>query len=152
MKDKPPGKPSGRQPFDRLCAGSGSQHRLTRPFSPQTNGMVERFNRRIADALRNAPPAARNGGKNRFASHAERNRFIHDFVHAYNRTRLKCLDYTAPIQALNNPPGHNTQAGAQEHGRPPGKARGSADKASATSSEEHTSDLQSLMRTSYAVF
>src|SRR3546814_21192733 len=39
-----------------------------------------------------------------------RNRFIHDFVHAYNRTRLKCLDYIAPIQALNNPPGQDRKS------------------------------------------
>jgi len=108
MKDKPEGKPSGRHPFDVLCARLGIQHRLTKPFRPQTNGMVERFNRRIAEALRNAPPAERNRGKNRFDSHEQRNRFIRDFVHAYNRTRLRCLAYKAPIECINNPPGHNT--------------------------------------------
>lgn len=111
MKDKPDGKPSGRHPFDRICAKNAIDHRLTRPFTPQTNGMVERFNRRIAEALRNAPPDERNGGKNRFENHDERNHFIRSFVYAYNHTRLRCLGYTAPIQALNNPPTHNTQAG-----------------------------------------
>lgn len=111
MKNKPEGKPSGRHPFDRICAANRIEHRLTRPFTPQTNGMVERFNRRIAEALRHAPPDQRNGGKNRFDSHDERNRFIRDFVYAYNRTRLRCLGYNAPVQALNNPPEHYTQAG-----------------------------------------
>lgn len=111
MKDKPDGKPSGRHPFDRLCAERDIEHRLTRPYKPQTNGMAERFNRRLAEALRNATPDTRNTGKNRFASHDERNRFILDFVHAYNRTRLKCLGYRAPIQTLHNLPEHNTNAG-----------------------------------------
>ncbi len=35
------------------------------------------------------------------------------FVHDYNRTRLKCLGYLAPIQALANHTGPNTKAGTQ---------------------------------------
>ncbi len=111
MKRKPPDKPSGKHPVDRLCADTGIEHRLTRPFHPQTNGMVERFNRRLAQALRDAPPASRNRGKNRFDTHQQRNQFIRDVVDAYNHTRLRCLDYKAPIEALNNPTGHNTKAG-----------------------------------------
>ncbi|MEA2796267.1 MAG: hypothetical protein QOI87_3647, partial [Bradyrhizobium sp.] len=33
------------------------------------------------------------------------------FVHDYNRTRLKCLGYLAPLEALANLPGPNTFAG-----------------------------------------
>jgi len=113
MKDKPEDKPSGRHPFDKTCAGKAITHKLARPFRPQTNGMVERFNRRIAEAIKNAPAASRNGGKNKFDSHDERNAFIHAFVHDYNRTRLRCLAYLAPLQALANQPGHNTEAGTQ---------------------------------------
>ncbi len=108
MKDKPQGKPSGRHPFDKICARKRIKHKLARPFRPQTNGMVERFNRRIAEAIQNAPAASRNGGKNKFATHDERNAFIHAFVHGYNRTRLRCLGYLAPLKALANQPGHNT--------------------------------------------
>ena len=111
MKDKPKDKPSGKHPFDTLCAARRIEHRLTRPFRPQTNGMVERFNRRLAEALRQAPPAKRNRGKNRFDTHPERNASIEAFVDAYNRTRLRCLDYRAPLEVLNNLPGHNTKAG-----------------------------------------
>lgn len=110
-KDKPDNQPSGNHPFDRLCQAKGIKHRLTRPFRPQTNGMVERFNRRISEALRQASPSSRNGGKNRFDTHRQRNRFIHDLVHNYNRTRLKCLGYVAPIEALNNQAEPNTCAG-----------------------------------------
>ena len=112
MKAKPEGKPSGRHPFDKLCARKRIKHKLTRPFKPQTNGMAERFNRRIAEAIHNMPPASRNGGKNKFDTHDERNAFIHTFVHDYNRTRLRCLRYLAPLQALANQPGHNTYADA----------------------------------------
>lgn len=111
MKGKPHDRPSGRHPFDRVCATHKIEHRLTKPFRPQTNGLVERFNRRIAEVVRGKDAAARNRGKNKFATHAERNAFLDRFVHDYNRTRLKCLGYIAPLQALNNPPGPNTKAG-----------------------------------------
>ena len=111
MKGKPEGRPSGKHPFDRLCAARRIEHRLIKPFRPQTNGMVERFNRRLSEALRSAPTAPRNRGKNKFDTHAERNIFIANFVNAYNRTRLRCLNYKAPIEALNNQAEHNTFAG-----------------------------------------
>ena len=38
--------------FDKLCLSLGIEHRLTKVRRPQTNGMVERFNGRIADILR----------------------------------------------------------------------------------------------------
>ena len=44
-------QPSGRHAFDQLCAKYGIEHRLTPPRSPQTNGMVERFNGRISEIL-----------------------------------------------------------------------------------------------------
>lgn len=42
---------TGKHEFDKLCAELGIEHRLTPPKSPQTNGMVERFNGRIEDVL-----------------------------------------------------------------------------------------------------
>lgn len=42
-------QPSGNHEFDQLCRALGIEHRLTKPRTPITNGMVKRFNGRIAD-------------------------------------------------------------------------------------------------------
>ena len=75
--------------------------------------MVERFNRRLGEAIADIP-SFRDDARRRgtFASHAERDAFLLDFVTAYNRTRLRCLGYRAPIEVLNNLLGDNTWAGA----------------------------------------
>lgn len=117
MKGKPEGKPSGNHPFDRTCAQSNIKHRLTKPFHPQTNGMAERFNRRIGDAIQERPSTGANRGKNKFATQHERNDFLKTFVHNYNHTRLRVLGYTSPIENLHNLTGHNTKAGAQRKAR-----------------------------------
>jgi transposase InsO family protein len=106
-------KGTGRHPFDLVCQAHAIKHKLTKPYSPQTNGMVERFNRRIADALRSQPKSADNTGKNTFSDPDQRNRFILTFISDYNRTRLRCLGYKAPAEALANLPGHNTKARIQ---------------------------------------
>jgi transposase InsO family protein len=104
---------TGAHPFDQVCQSRRVRHKLTRPYRPQTNGMVERFNRRLAEALRNHPRSKANLGKNRFDDHAERDAFILRVVNDYNRTRLRCLGYKAPAECLDNLPGHNTCAGTQ---------------------------------------
>jgi transposase InsO family protein len=46
-------EPSGQHEFDQLCQAFGIEHRLTKPRTPQTNGMVERLRahqRRAQDA------------------------------------------------------------------------------------------------------
>lgn len=45
-------QPSGDHEFDQWCQALGIEHRLTKPRTPQTNGMVERFNGRIGDVLK----------------------------------------------------------------------------------------------------
>ena len=42
---------TGSHEFDTLCAALEIEHRLTPPKSPQTNGMIERFNGRIDEVL-----------------------------------------------------------------------------------------------------
>ena len=71
---------SGEHEFDALCQALGIEHRLTKPRHPQTNGIVERFNGRLAQVLK---------------SHRYR------FVWLYNeRLPQRALDLNTPIQAL----------------------------------------------------
>jgi transposase InsO family protein len=42
---------SGQHVFDQTCTQHGIEHRLIPPRHPQTNGLVERFNGRIAEVL-----------------------------------------------------------------------------------------------------
>ncbi|MGL4234994.1 IS481 family transposase [Tabrizicola sp.] len=114
---KPEGKPSGAHAFDRVCAARGIRHILARPFRPQTNGMVERFNRRLAESLAAHPKTDRNRGKNSFETHAARNAFIIKFVAGYNNTRLRCLDYKAPNELIANLTRHNTDRIQKVRGR-----------------------------------
>ena len=105
------GRPSGRHDFDRLCAAHAIEHRLTRPYTPKTNGMVERFNRRLGEAISGAFQSPKDPRRREtFATQAERAAFLHAFVEAYNHTRLRCIGYNAPVQLLNNQHKDNTRA------------------------------------------
>jgi transposase-like protein len=114
-------KPTGSHPFDALCTAHAIKHRLTRPYTPRTNGMVERFNRRLSEAMHALPQARDNSRhRTRFLNHAERQDFLLTFVQDYNRTRLRCLDYKAPLQVLSNRTEDNT---LKEVGRCPARLR-----------------------------
>jgi transposase InsO family protein len=67
-------EPSGQHEFDQLCQAFGIEHRLTKPRTPQTNGMVERFNGRISDVLRT----------HRFRSGQDMRQTLERYVHLYN--------------------------------------------------------------------
>lgn len=45
-------QPTGEHEFDQLCHALGVEHRLTKPKTPQTRGMVERFNGQLSQVLR----------------------------------------------------------------------------------------------------
>lgn len=45
-------EPTGNHVFDQTCTQHGIEHRLTKPAHPQTNGMVERFNGRISEIVK----------------------------------------------------------------------------------------------------
>ncbi|NJM35512.1 MAG: hypothetical protein HC850_13325 [Rhodomicrobium sp.] len=64
--------------------------------------MSSAVRRRIAEIIAARKSLARNSGKNKFNTHAERDGFLNPFVHDYNHTRLKCLVYKAPLQAIAN--------------------------------------------------
>jgi DNA-binding transcriptional MerR regulator len=105
--------PTGNHPVDALCATRGITRKYTRPFRPQTNGMVERFNRRINEAMAQKEKITHNSGKNTFHSHAERNQFLTQFVENYNNTQLRCLNYQSPNYMIRNHTEYNTKAGIQ---------------------------------------
>jgi len=45
-------EPTGRHAFDRVCHRHDIAHRLIKPRTPQTNGMIERFNGRVAEVVK----------------------------------------------------------------------------------------------------
>ena len=46
------GEPIGNLLFDKVCRENEIEHRLIKPRKPQKNGMVERFNGRVAGILK----------------------------------------------------------------------------------------------------
>lgn len=83
--------PSGQHLFDRLCAQFGIEHRLIKPRHPQTNGMVERFNGRISEIVK----------QSRFNSAAELETTLHQYLKIYNyNIPQRALKHQTPIQAL----------------------------------------------------
>jgi transposase InsO family protein len=84
-------QPSGEHEFDALCQALDIEHRLTKPKTPQTNGMVERFNGRLAQVLRT----------HRFNSAEDLETTLHRYVWLYNaQLPQKALEHVTPLQAL----------------------------------------------------
>jgi hypothetical protein len=79
--------------------------------------MVERFNRRINEAIQRKAKIQANSGQNSFHNHEERNEFMLRFVDNYNKTRLRCLDYHSPSQKLHNHTKDNTKGGGRNRKR-----------------------------------
>jgi transposase InsO family protein len=73
--------------FSEALAERRIRHRRTRPYRPQTNGKVERFNRTLADEFLYART---------FRSEAERRRRLAKWLHTYNCHR--------PHTAVGGPP------------------------------------------------
>jgi transposase InsO family protein len=87
-KDK---KPSGNHAFDKVCTGMNIEHRLAPPRHPQTNGMVERFNGRISELIK----------QTRFDSRADLDATLLNYLKLYNHhIPQRAIGSTAPIQAL----------------------------------------------------
>ena len=82
---------SGKHVFDLTCVSLGIEHRLSPPRHPQTNGMVERFNGRISDLVK----------QTRFASATELETTLERYLNIYNHhIPQRALNHLAPIQAL----------------------------------------------------
>jgi hypothetical protein len=84
---------TGKQGFDTLCSEPGIDHRLTPPKSPQTNGMVERVNGRIEDALQS----------HHFRSGEDLNATMHRYLLLYNQhLPQSVLQSRTPLQAMKD--------------------------------------------------
>ena len=84
-------KPTGTHPFDQVCQAHTIEHRLIKPRRPQTNGMVERFNGRIAEILQTT----------RFDSSKDLRQTLLNYRDVYNHhIPQKALGHITPVQAL----------------------------------------------------
>lgn len=72
--------------FEKACQDQGVDRRRTRAYSPQTNGMVERFNGRVATEVLPI----------NVAHHADLEALLRGFNHAYNQRRQRVLDGLSP--------------------------------------------------------
>lgn len=85
--------------FNDELASAGIKHRYTRPYRPQTNGKVERFNRTLADEWAYARV---------YTSNSQRARALDRFLHTYNHHRgHTALGGDPPISATNLAEQHN---------------------------------------------
>ncbi len=84
---------TGAHAFDALCADLDIDHRLTPPKSPQTNGMVERFNGRIEEVLQS----------HHFRSGEDLETTLHRYVWLYNQQfPQSALSTKTPLQAMKD--------------------------------------------------
>ena len=86
-------EPTGKHLFDKECAGHNIEHRLIKPRTPKTNGMVERFNGRIREVVQ--------------LTESESSRRLKETMMQYLRIYnhhipQKNLGHTTPVEALKN--------------------------------------------------
>ncbi|MFJ7158252.1 IS481 family transposase [Streptomyces sp. NPDC101118] len=86
--------------FTQTLTAAGIAHKKIRPYRPQTNGKVERFNRTLAEEWAYQRP---------YRSNDERTRALADFLHHYNHHRCHtALGGHPPITRVNNAAGQYT--------------------------------------------
>jgi len=74
------------------------EHRFTRPFRPQTNGKVERFNRTLLDEWAYVRP---------YRSQSQRTQALDRWLHLYNHHRSHtAIGGLPPVSRISNLPGH----------------------------------------------
>lgn len=76
--------------FEKACDRHRLAHRKTRPYTPKTNGMVERFNGRVQREVLGIT----------IHSHAKLATVLHGFNQAYNARRQRVLDGLSPEMIL----------------------------------------------------
>src|SRR3712207_5119538 len=76
--------------FARACAELGAQYRHTKPYSPHTNGMVERFSGRVGSEVLGIT----------IPFHQDLEQLLRGFNAAYNARRQRVLDGKTPDQVV----------------------------------------------------
>lgn len=76
--------------FEKACRALGVEHRKTRPYTPRTNGMAERFNGRVQREVLGIT----------VASHRDLERLLRGFNQAYNARRQRVLDGRSPEEVV----------------------------------------------------
>lgn len=84
-------EPTGQHRFDQTCTAHGIQHQLIKPKHPQTHGMIERFNDRVAEVLKSTT----------FISARHLETTLQQYRHLYNHyIPQKNLGHVTPINKL----------------------------------------------------
>jgi transposase InsO family protein len=76
--------------FEKACRELGVEHRKTRPYTPRTNGMAERFNGRVQREVLGIT----------VAGHRDLERLLEGFNQAYNARRQRVLDGRSPDEVI----------------------------------------------------
>ena len=76
--------------FEAACRRLGVEHRTTRPYTPQTNGLAERFNGRVQREVLGLT----------IYSHMALEHLLHGFNQAYNARRQRVLKGVSPDEVV----------------------------------------------------
>ena len=76
--------------FEKACRALDLEHRKTRPYTPRTNGMAERFNGRVQREVLGIT----------VAGHRDLERLLAGFNAAYNARRQRVLGGRSPDEAV----------------------------------------------------
>jgi transposase InsO family protein len=76
--------------FEAACRSLGVEHRKTRPYTPQTNGLAERFNGRVQREVLGIT----------IYSHTDLEHLLHGFNQAYNARRQRVLKGASPGEVV----------------------------------------------------
>ena len=86
--------------FEATCATTGVQHRFTRPYRPQTNGKVERFNRTLLEEWAYLRV---------YRTEQSRTEALARWLHRYNHHRSHtAIGGLTPMSRVTNLPAHHT--------------------------------------------
>ena len=94
--------------FERACRELAVEHRKTRPYTPRTNGMAERFNGRVQREVLGIT----------VASHRDLERLLVGFNAAYNARRQRVLGGRSPDEVVRERLGRDTSLADPAY-RPP---------------------------------